>query len=69
MSRGSCFIQLDMPEAALAAMALQYELRALRQRVERGNAPDGLKESLDRSEQLFERLAKRLATAGVKVKL
>ena len=69
MSRETCFIQLDMPEAAIAAMALQYELLALRQRVARGPAPDGLKEALDRSEQLFERLAKRLSAAGVTVKL
>lgn len=69
MSRGTCFIQLDMPEAALAAMALQYELLGLRQRVARGNVPDGLVESLDRSEQLFERLAKRLHSAGITVKL
>lgn len=67
MSRGSCFVQLDMPEAALAAMALQFELRALRARVERGNLPDGLKDSLDRSEQLLQRLSKRLKQAGIRV--
>lgn len=69
MSRGGAFAVLDMPETALCAMALQYELRALRKMAERREISPDLQQSLDRSEALFQRLAKRLASAGITVQL
>jgi hypothetical protein len=67
MSRGTTFATLDMPEAALCAMALAYELKALRQMAARQQISPDLQASLDRSEALYQRLAKRLAAKGIKV--
>lgn len=67
MSRGKTFAQLDMSETALCAMALQFELLTLRRMAARQEIKPDLQESLDRSEALLQRLAKRLAAAGIKV--
>lgn len=69
MSRGRAFVTLDMPEAGICAMALQYELRALRQMAARQQIAPDLQDALDSSEALFRRLAKRLKSAGIEVKL
>lgn len=53
----------------MCVMALQYELRALRQIAARQAPNPDLQASLDGSEVLLQRLAKRLANAGVKVPL
>lgn len=67
MSRGTTFATLDMHETALCAMALQYELKALRQMAARQQISPDLQESLDRSEALYLRLKKRLSGKGIKV--
>lgn len=66
MTRGRPFVTLDMQEAATVAFALRDEVRRLEVAVKRRDIP-GLREAVESERRLFERIAARLAQAGIPV--
>lgn len=67
MARGSAFIVLDMPEAAIVLGALRRELKSFDGRSARVAEIEGLKEALEQEEALLDRIALRFSKVGIKL--